>query len=36
MMFGRFAQTGVPMRSAALAEIASKVRRVLLENVMIQ
>jgi hypothetical protein len=30
------AQTGVQLRSAALAETARKVRRVLLENVMIQ
>jgi hypothetical protein len=35
-MLGRFAQTGVQMTSAATAETATKVRKVLLENVMIQ
>jgi hypothetical protein len=35
-MLGRFAQTGVQMISAATAETARKVRKVLLENVMIQ
>jgi hypothetical protein len=35
-MLGRLAHTGVQIKSAALAQMANQILRVLLENVMIQ